>query len=271
MAERLPAVAGSFYEADPGRLREQVSRCFAMNPPVARKESIVAAVVPHAGLMYSGHVAAAVYGSVAFPSRLIILCPNHTGLGADVAINTSGSWRTPLGLVPIDQELAAELSSQSSLFQDDRVAHSREHSLEVQLPFLQTVAPDSRFVPICIKRPNFEVCQEVGEAVARVAAMHPGEVAILASSDLNHYEEQSETEIKDQKAIEAIVSLDAQNLWITIRDEDISMCGILPTTATLIAAGRLGARSARLLKHATSGDINGDYRAVVGYAGILIQ
>lgn len=242
-----------------------------MSPPPARKEPIIAAVVPHAGLMYSGHVAAAVYGAAALPSRLIILCPNHTGLGAEVAINLTGAWRTPLGSVPIDHELAAELMGQSHLFEDDRVAHAREHSLEVQLPFLQVVAPNSRFVPICIKRPSYEVCQEVGEAVARVAAAHPGEVAILASSDLNHYEEQSETVIKDEKAIAAIESLDPQILWITVRDEDISMCGILPTTAVLIAAASLGAQSARLLKHATSGDINGDYRAVVGYAGILIQ
>lgn len=271
MATREPAVAGAFYEGSPERLRAQVAACFSANPTSAARERIIAAVVPHAGLMYSGHVAAAVYEAAELPQRLIILCPNHTGLGADVAINLRGSWRTPLGEVAIDEELATELAAASAVFEDDRTAHAREHSLEVQLPFLQTVAPRSKFVPICIRRPRYELCAEVGEAVAMVAAAHPGEVAILSSSDLNHYENQEVTLQKDQKAIDAILSLDARKLWNVVRDEDISMCGILPTTATLIAADRLGAQSARLLKHATSGDINGDYSGVVGYAGIVIQ
>src|SRR5688500_5814037 len=137
MATREPAVAGTFYERSPDRLRGQVAECFAANSTSAAREKIIAAVVPHAGLMYSGHVAAAVYDAAELPRRLIILCPNHTGLGADVAINLRGSWRTPLGEVAIDEELATELAAASHVFEDDRTAHAREHSLEVQLPFLQ--------------------------------------------------------------------------------------------------------------------------------------
>lgn len=260
-----------FYERDPQRLQGQVNGCLTANQLPGEKKSILAAVVPHAGLMYSGHVAAALYGAVRLPRRLIILCPNHTGLGAEVAINLRGSWRTPFGSMHIDEALAAELASQSRLFRDDSLAHAREHSLEVQLPFLQMLVPDATFVPICIRRPSFEVCSEVGEAIAKSVQSSQVDLAILASSDLNHYEDQETTLQKDQKAIDAILALDPRRLWDAVRDEDISMCGILPTTAMLVAANRLGAKSATLLKHATSGDINRDYRAVVGYASILIE
>jgi AmmeMemoRadiSam system protein B len=268
--ERPPAVAGSFYEADPRRLRAQVEECLAQNQFPATKESFVGGVVPHAGLMYSGHVAAAFYGAVRIPRRLILLGPNHTGLGADVAINLEGSWRTPLGSVLIDSELAQELARESHLFQEDQLAHAREHSLEVQLPFLQLVAKEFTIVPVCIRRPRFEVCEEVGQAVARVVGKHR-DVGVLSSTDLNHYENQTVTLQKDQKAIDAMLSLEPRRLWDTVRDHGISMCGILPTTATLVATKQLGAASASLLKHATSGDINGDYNAVVGYASALIR
>lgn len=271
MFERPPAVAGMFYERDPQRLREQVHGCLAANQLPPEKRNFLAAVVPHAGLMYSGHVAAALYGAVRIPRRVIILCPNHTGLGAEVAINLRGVWRTPLGALPIDEPLAAALAGQSRFFQDDRLAHAREHSLEVQLPFLQILAPQTTFVPVCIRRPSYEICAAVGEAIARIGQNGQIDLAILASSDLNHYEDQHTTLAKDQKAIDAVLALDPRRLWDVVRDEDISMCGILSTTAMLVAANGLGAKSATLLKHATSGDINGDYRAVVGYAAILIE
>lgn len=273
MLERPPAVAGTFYERDPAELRAQVSRCLSANERRREKTSFLGGVVPHAGLIYSGHVAAALYDAVQIPSRLILLGPNHTGMGVDVSINLRGAWRTPLGSVAIDEELAAELTRGSRLFVDDKLAHAREHSLEVQLPFLQTLTSSFSFVPICIRRPNYEVCAEVGEAIAGVIAAGNGrrEIAIFASSDLNHYEDQQTTLIKDQKAIDSVLALDPRRLWDTVREQHISMCGILPTTAMLVAANRLGASSATLLKHATSGDINGDYRAVVGYAAILLR
>ena len=269
MTTRQPAVAGSFYEGSPERLRAQVADCFAENPSVATKQRFIGAVVPHAGLMYSGHVAAALYALAELPRRLIILCPNHTGIGHPAAINRDGEWRTPLGTVRVDRELASALMAKTELLGEDWKAHSREHSLEVQLPFLQQLLGDFTFVPICMGAPSYAYCEEIGEAIADVVRDHPG-TAILASSDLNHYENQETTLKKDQRAIDAIVALDPEGLWRVVDEEDISMCGFIPTTTMLIAAKKLGATNARLIKHATSGDVNRDYSHVVGYAAILV-
>jgi len=269
MTTRPPAVAGSFYEASPERLRAQVQACFAVNPKTATKERFIGAVVPHAGLMYSGHVAAAFYGLAELPKRFIILCPNHTGIGHFAAINREGEWRTPLGAVPVDAALADALLSKTNLLGDDWKAHAREHSLEVQLPFLQQLVGNFTFVPICLAAPRYAFCEEIGNAIADVVQNEP--IGILASSDLNHYENQEVTLSKDQRAIDQVLALDPDSLWRVVDEEDISMCGFIPTTTMLIAARKLGARNARLIKHATSGDINHDYSHVVGYAAILIS
>jgi AmmeMemoRadiSam system protein B len=270
MTTRPPAVAGSFYEATPERLREQVARCFDANPSAETKERFIGAVVPHAGLMYSGHVAAAFYAHAELPKRFIILCPNHTGLGHFAAINREGAWRTPLGDVTIDTQLADALMKRTQVLAEDAKAHAREHSLEVQLPFLQQLLGDFTFVPICLGNPRYELCEEVGNAIAEVIAAADGPIAILASSDLNHYENQETTLRKDQLAIDAILALDPRALWRVVEEEDISMCGFIPTTTMLIAAKKLGATRAKLIKHATSGDVNGDYSGVVGYASVMI-
>jgi AmmeMemoRadiSam system protein B len=267
---RPPAVAGSFYEASPERLAKQVDECFAENPRVETKERFIGAVVPHAGLMYSGHVAAAFYGLAELPKRYVILCPNHTGLGHFAAINREGDWRTPFGNAPIDTGLADKLMAKTRLLAEDGRAHAREHSLEVQLPFLQHLQ-DFTFVPICLATHRYELCEEMGNAIASVVADESEPIGILASSDLNHYADQTTTLRKDQLAIDRVLALDPRGLWDTIHAEDISMCGFIPTTAMLVAANKLGATSARLIKHATSGDINGDYSHVVGYAAILIR
>lgn len=271
MTTRAPAVAGSFYEAGPDRLREQVAACFDENPRVATKERFIGAVVPHAGLMYSGHVAAAFYGLADLPRRYIILCPNHTGLGHVAAINREGEWRTPLGTVAVDRDLASKLMARQPLFVDDAHAHAREHSLEVQLPFLQQAVGDFTFVPICLAIHHFDGCADVGEAIADVIAAESDPIGILASSDLNHYADQNTTLRKDQEAIDQVLALDPRGLWDTVLQHDISMCGFIPTTAMLVAAKKLGATKARLIKHATSGDINRDYSHVVGYAAMLIS
>jgi MEMO1 family protein len=269
VATRPPAVAGTFYEGKPDRLREQLQACLAENPDTDAKQRFIGAVVPHAGLMYSGHVAAAFYALADLPKRFIILCPNHTGLGHFAAINREGDWRTPLGTVAVDTQLADALMSKTQLLGDDWKAHAREHSLEVQLPFLQQLVGDFTFVPICLAAPRYAFCEEVGNAIADVVREHPA--AIIASSDLNHYENQEVTLRKDQRAIDAILALDPVELWRVVDEDDISMCGFIPTTAMLIAAKKLGATSAKLIKHATSGDINRDYAHVVGYAAILIS
>jgi MEMO1 family protein len=266
---REPAVAGSFYEARPDALRAQVEACFTANERPAAKRRFIGAVVPHAGLMYSGHVAAAFYALAELPRRLVILCPNHTGFGHPAAINREGSWRTPLGDAKIDTPLADALMSRAPILADDWRAHAREHSLEVQLPFLQQLLGDFTFVPICLGSHRFDYCEAVGNAIAQIAKDEP--IGILASSDLNHYEDQKETLRKDQLAIDAVLALDPRALWDVVQDFDVSMCGFIPTTAMLIAANQLGAKHAELIKHATSGDINGDYSHVVGYASILIN
>jgi len=268
---RPPAVAGSFYEGTPDRLRAQVEACLAVNPPPERKERFLAAVVPHAGLMYSGHVAAAFYGRAALPRRFIILCPNHTGAGHFAAINAGGAWRTPLGDVPVDAPLASALMQHAPSLTDDWRAHAREHSLEVQLPFLQQLAGTFTFVPICLGAHSYALCEEVGQAIAAVVAATEEPVGILASSDLNHYEDQQTTLRKDQLAIDQVLALDPAALWRVVDEADISMCGFIPTTAMLVAAKALGGRSATLIRHATSGDINGDYAHVVGYAAIAVS
>jgi AmmeMemoRadiSam system protein B len=271
MRVRPPAVAGMFYEGSPDALRRQVDDCFAANPPAAAKQTFIGAVVPHAGLMYSGHVAAAFYGAADLPKRFIILCPNHTGLGHYAAINREGAWRTALGDVPIDTPLADALMARTKLLQVDANAHAREHSLEVQLPFLQRLLPGFTFVPICLATHRLELTEEIGNAVADVVAQESERVGILASSDLNHYEDQQTTLRKDGLAIDEVVAMKPEELWRVVDEFDVSMCGFIPTTAMLFAARKLGATNAALLKHATSGDINGDYRRVVGYASILVS
>ena len=270
MSVRPPAVAGMFYEGSPDALRRQVDECFAGNPP-ATKQKFIGAVVPHAGLMYSGHVAAAFYAAADLPKRFIILCPNHTGFGHYAAINREGAWRTPLGDCAIDTPLADALMSRTKLLQVDAAAHAREHSLEVQLPFLQRLLPSFRFVPICLATHRLDLTEEIGNAVAEVVKGESEPVGILASSDLNHYEDQESTIRKDNLAIEEVVARKPKELWRVVDEFDVSMCGFIPTTAMLVAANRLGATKATLLKHATSGDINGDYRRVVGYASILVS
>lgn len=268
---RPPAVAGTFYEGTPERLRAQVDACFAANPqPPERKERFIGAVVPHAGLMYSGHVAAAFYGIAQLPKRLVILCPNHTGMGHFAAINREGAWRTPFGEIAIDTQLADAFMSRSPLLAEDARAHAREHSLEVQLPFLQHLLGDFTFVPICLGAHRYEYAENIGRAIADVLREEK-DVAILASSDLNHYEDQRTTLRKDQLAIDEVLKRNPKELWRVVDEFDVSMCGFIPTTTMLIAANELGATDARLIKHATSGDINGDYAQVVGYASILID
>ncbi|HEX8170069.1 MAG TPA: AmmeMemoRadiSam system protein B [Thermoanaerobaculia bacterium] len=271
MQVRQPAVAGTFYEGTPERLRAQVDACFAANAPAAEKSAFVGAVVPHAGLMYSGHVAAAFYGAAVLPKRFIILCPNHTGAGHFAAINREGAWRTPFGDAAIDTPLADALMSSSSLLAPDTRAHAREHSLEVQLPFLQRLlGHDFSFVPICLGAHRYDYAEEVGRAVAEVVKGESEPVGILASSDLNHYEDQQTTLRKDQLALDAVTALDPRALWRVADELDVSMCGFIPTTAMLVAANALGATAARVLKHATSGDINRDYSHVVGYASVVV-
>src|ERR1051325_1611029 len=263
MQIRPPVVAGAFYEGTAPRLRAQVDSCIAANPPAEARQRFIGAVVPHAGLMYSGHVAAAFYMRAELPKRFIILCPNHTGLGHFAAINREGAWRTPFGDAPIDTPLADALMQRTPLLKEETLAHPREHSLGVALPFLQQLDEGFTFVPICLGAHRYDYCEEIGKAIADVVQENE-DVGILASSDLNHYEDQQTTLRKDQLAIDEVLRLDPRELWRVVDELDVSMCGFIPTTTMLIAAKKLGATRAELIKHATSGDINRDYGHVVG-------
>jgi AmmeMemoRadiSam system protein B len=265
---RHPAVAGRFYPARPEVLMRDVQSYLAA---AGDKIEGAGCVVPHAGYMYSGHVAGAVYARLALPERFIILCPNHTGMGRPLAIMSEGAWDTPLGQAEIDHELALELRDTCPLISEDANAHRAEHALEVQLPFLQALRKKFRFVPIAVGVGSFEPLAELGEAMARVVAAHADKILIIASSDMNHYESDAVTRVKDRKAIEPILKLDAKALFDVVVNEDISMCGYGPAVAMLTAARRLGAESAELIKYATSGDVSGDRDAVVGYAGVIVH
>src|SRR5436305_8188914 len=251
MEIRPPAVAGTFYEGTPDRLAAQVAACVAENPEAESKERFIGAVVPHAGLMYSGHVAAAFYAAAELPRRFIILCPNHTGFGHFAAINREGAWRTPLGSVAIDTPLADALMQQSKLLAEDSRAHAREHSLEVQLPFLQQLAGDFTFVPICLGAHRYDYAENIANAIADVIRDEDEDIGIIASSDLNHYEDQKTTLRKDRLAIDEVLKLAPKDLWRVVDEYGIAMCGFIPTTTMLIAAKKLGATHARLIRHAT--------------------
>ncbi len=265
---RKPAVAGRFYPADPIALAAEV-RQFVSTSRAESKSPTIACMVPHAGYVYSGAVAGAVYARLAIPSRIIVLGPRHFPRGADLAINRSGVWQTPLGPAEIDTELGNLLAKAFPSLVDDQRAHQTEHSLEVQIPFLQVLAPGFRFVPIAIGTSDFSALEALGHAIGEVLEQIAEPVLIIASSDMNHYEEDSVTRVKDRRAIEKLLALDARGLYQTVRGEGITMCGYAAATAMLMAACRRGATCAELVKYATSGDVFGDREEVVGYAGMV--
>src|SRR5271165_2141036 len=273
-AVRQPAVAGRFYPANAQHLRAEVETyttvpASASAAPEAKIRAL-GCVVPHAGYIYSGHVAGAVYGRLDLPRRYVILCPNHTGMGEPLAIMSEGLWHTPLGDASIDEELAVQLKAKLPLLSEDQEAHRYEHALEVQLPFLQVLAPGFRFVPITVGTSNFDVLSALGVVVGSATAETGEPVLIVASSDMNHYESDSMTRVKDRRAIDQLLALDPRGLYDVVHQADISMCGYGPAVVMLTAARKLGATQAELIRYATSGDVSGDRDMVVGYAGVAV-
>ena len=266
---RLPAVAGRFYPANSEELTALVREC-AKPQPDAKPQHVKACLMPHAGYVFSGHVAGAVFARITLPKRIVILGVRHFPRGESLAINTSGAWRTPLGDAPIDEALAAALKKDCPILREDRVAHATEHSLEVQLPFLQVLSPGFSFAPIALGTVRFDDLVAVGEALARILAANP-EVLLLTTSDLNHYENDATTRLKDKKAIDQILALNPRGLYDVCRNEDISMCGLGPAVAMLTALRALAAKQAELVCYATSADVSGDTSSVVGYAGFIFS
>jgi AmmeMemoRadiSam system protein B len=267
-ALRHTAVAGRFYPRDRAALLEELE---AYLSPAEASKPALGCIAPHAGYVYSGPVAGAVYANIDVPPRCVVLCPNHTGRGRPLAIMSSGGWQTPLGSVQIDSALANALKKEFPLLSEDSEAHSGEHAIEVQLPFLEKRHPHFTFVPIALGTRSFQTLEQLGEALAGVLKAQDEPVLIVASSDMNHYESDGVTRAKDHKAIERILELDPRGLYDVVTTEEVSMCGFGPAIAMLTATKRLGATSAALIKYATSGDVSGDREMVVGYAGVVVR
>jgi len=264
---RNPVVAGQFYPATPSSLEAQVRGLVDEKAP---KQEVIGLVSPHAGYAYSGAVAGAVMSRIRFKDTFIILGPSHTGAGRPFSIMTEGSWQTPLGEVGIDSRLGKEILAGSKHLEEDHVAHLYEHSIEVQIPFLQYFKPDVKIVPIVLSPAAPSAYKEIGKEIAAAIKKLRAETVIVASSDMTHYESQESARRKDTEAINAIVELNEDELMRRIRELNISMCGYAPTVALISAAKELGAKRAELVRYQTSGDVTGDYSAVVGYAGIII-
>ncbi|MBS1839662.1 MAG: AmmeMemoRadiSam system protein B [Acidobacteria bacterium] len=265
---RFPAVAGQFYPANSLELTNLVRR-FTQYGPSLEKVRVKACLLPHAGYVYSGQVAGDVFGQIEIPPKVLVLGVRHFPAGESAAILSEGSWRTPLGDAQIDSHLANALKKNCPLLKEDAVAHAREHSLEVQLPFLQILKPDFQFVPVALGTIRFEELEAIGEAIGQVISESKEKVLLLTTSDLNHYENESITREKDQKAIAKLEAMEPRGLYDTCKAEAISMCGLGPAVAMLFALRRLGATRAETILHTTSAAISGDYRRVVGYAGMI--
>lgn len=262
---REPAVAGMFYEKNVPALKKQISQFI-----IERKEKYKAKaiVVPHAGYVYSGKVAGEVYSSIEIPDLIIIMGPNHTGAGKPISVMTEGAWRTPLGDVKINEPLANEIIKKCPVASKDINAHLKEHSIEVQLPFLQYIKKSFSFIPVVLGDYNINNLQSLSEAIA--AVFKDKEILIIASTDLTHYEDAKSAKEKDTFVLKAIEKLDEEDMLKEVENKDISMCGWMPTYVTIKTAKLLGAKKCIIIKYMNSGDVIGDYNKVVGYGGAAL-
>ncbi|MBF0328256.1 MAG: AmmeMemoRadiSam system protein B [Nitrospirae bacterium] len=266
--KRPPAVAGQFYDGNPIKLSAQVNKYIVDESP---KEKAIGIMSPHAGLIYSGSVAGAVFSSIEFPETFILLGPNHTGLGSDISIISSGSWEVPTGTFKIDSDFAGKLLAKTSKVSENAQAHAYEHSLEVQLPFIAHFSSSVKIVPIAVMRAELSDCKALGLALAECIRETNHSVVVVASSDMSHYVSDEAARRLDGLALKEMLNLNPEGLYSTVAKNRISMCGILPATIMLYATLALGAKEAKLVKYATSGEVNGDFSHVVGYAGVIVK
>ncbi|MFO7606533.1 MAG: AmmeMemoRadiSam system protein B [Desulfurivibrionaceae bacterium] len=266
---RAPAVAGQFYPAGRDALAEAVSELIPEIPPGEKKQAL-AVISPHAGYIFSGSVAGQTFAGTNIPEDVILLGPNHHGLGAPLALMNEGSWEMPMGRVPLNRALAELILKHSGAIEVDETAHRFEHSLEVQVPFLQALQPNLKIAPIVVSHIPFELCRTTGEALAKAVKEFGKPVLLVASTDMTHYESRRAATVKDHLALDRITGLDPQGLYETVVGRGITMCGIMPTTIVLTAAIALGAVKAELVRYTDSGETSGDTDQVVGYAGLLV-
>lgn len=267
---RAPVVAGHFYPGSKTSLLREVE---SLIDSKSKKQDALGVVSPHAGYPYSGSVAGSVLSSIAPKPTYVILGPNHTGLGERFGLDTNDSWATPLGEVKLNRELADTIVKRCRLVKNDSLSHAHEHSIEVQIPFLQVLQEEFTIVPITVSYAGLDAYREAGTAIAssvRSLGLEK-DVTIIASSDMTHYEPHEAAKKKDAIAIEAVLALDEQRLVEKVAELDITMCGFAPAAIMITAVKALGATKARLIRYQTSGDTSGDYSSVVGYAGIVIE
>ena len=264
---RQAAVAGYFYSSNPGELRTTIES-FVRKPQSTLEAKAV--VVPHAGYMYSGSVAGEVFSAVSLPHRIILLGPNHSGRGSALALSPAGEWHMPLGAVRIDEDMNQSLREECPGLKEDSSAHQSEHSLEVQIPFLQVLQPDFCFSAICVRTQEYAILENLGHGMARTIRSLQEPVLLVASSDMTHYESAENASRQDQLAIDQILALNPEGLYQVVMEKHISMCGFAPAVAVLIACRDMGASNGRLIRYTNSGVASGDYDQVVAYAGIAV-
>lgn len=265
---RNPTAAGFYYPASPAELKKMLAKYINKKAP---KEEVVGLLMPHAGYEYSGAVAGAAISRVKFKDTFIIIGPSHSGLGKPFSVMPEGTWRTPLGEVEVDAELAQKIIELSRYAEADYGAHAEEHAVEVQLPFLQYIKPDIKIVPIILLGDEAEIYQEIGHAIARAVTGLKREAVILASGDMTHYEPAEFALKNDMKAVEAMLALDADELTRRYKNLRITMCAHGPVVTLITAVKDLGADTAELVKYNNSGDATGDYSSVVAYAGVIFR
>ncbi len=267
---RQPVVAGQFYPGSAQDLQKEVGT-YLSGAPASRQERTLLAMAPHAGYVYSGEVAGMTLGQANLAGSLLLLGPNHTGMGRPLSVWTRGQWLTPLGPADIDENLADALTAADHRLEPDHAAHLQEHSLEVMLPFLQVKNPGFKFVPVAVSEPRLSELSGVARSLAAVLKDWPEPVSMVVSSDMSHYVPHEKAKELDSLALGAALRLDPVGLYSTVRELGISMCGVLPMTLALMTALELGATNAELAAYSTSGDVSGDYARVVGYAGVLVS
>jgi len=265
--KRKPAVAHQFYEGEKSKLEAQLNEYFVKNQ---EKQKAVGIVTPHAGYIYSGKVAGAVYSRLAPADVYIIIGPNHRGFGSTASVMTKGTWEMPWGEVTIDEKLSNSITKKCKMIYDDETAHEYEHSIEVQVPFLHRVSPEAKIVPVTIGFREYSPCEEIGYAIADAVEEDGKSVTIVASTDMSHYEPHEIAKKKDKPALDQILALNPKGLFDYVYKNRVSMCGVVPTVIMMIAAKKIGAKKAELVSYSTSGETSGDYHQVVGYAGMMI-
>ncbi|MCM8766080.1 MAG: AmmeMemoRadiSam system protein B [Candidatus Omnitrophica bacterium] len=265
---RYPCVAGQFY---PGEKSALIKLLDKLIPKSLSRERVLGVVSPHAGYIYSGEVAGEVFSRIIIPEKVVLLGPNHTGMGKTFSLMPEGKWVTPLGEVGIDAEIAEKIFKNSQYIEEDQLAHRYEHSLEVQIPFLQYLKEKFSIVPVVISESSYETYEKMGKELAEILKPWRENLLVVASSDMTHYEPHNQAERKDRLAIEAILSLREDLLFERVNRYRISMCGYAPTIIMLSLVKALGAKTAELIRYETSGKASGDYSSVVGYAGIVVK